>query len=164
MSVWRAMLTPVRTYNFSNILPKRIHNHIGSWGRKQYHFETYFGHKGYEKTKNRHFHTKFSLSPKISIWRAMSAPARTCSCVQKLPLVFSKRFYNHIRARGRRQYHFETRFGHKGYEKTKNRYFHAKFPLSPEVSIWRGVNARTHLQLFSKHTLTVGIKLLPPAA
>ena len=96
MSVWRAMLTPVRTYNFSNILPKRIHNHIGSWGRKQYHFETYFGHKGYEKTKNRHFH--------------------------------------------------------------------AKFPLSPEISIWRGVNARTHLQLFSKHTLTVGIKLLPPAA
>ena len=125
------------TYNcFQNlpfILSKLFQDHIGGRGRRQYNFETNFGHKSCEKAKNRHTHVKFPLSPEISIWRAVSASAHTYNFFQNLPLIFSKLFHDHIRLRGRRQYLFETYFGHKGCEKLKmdifmwNLHYHQKY-------------------------------------
>ena len=72
------MLTPACTYNFSIILPKRFHNHIGSRGRKQCHFETYFGHKGYKKLKivifmrNFHYHQKYPFGAQCRRPRALA--------------------------------------------------------------------------------------------
>ena len=144
-SIWRALSAPSRAcicfQNTSLIFSNLFHNHLGSRGRRQYHFGTYFCHKGCEKTKNRHFHAKFPLSPKISIWRAVSAPVRAYNYFEKQPHIFSKLFHNHLGPRGRRQYYFDTYFCHKSYEKVKNIYFYAKFPLSPEMSIWCAVPA-----------------------
>ena len=117
---------------------------MGVRGRRQYHFETYFGHKGHEKAKNQHFHAKFPLSSEILIWRAVSASARTYNFFQNLPLIFSKLFHDHIGVRGRRQYHFATYSCRKGYEKAKNLHFNAKSPLSPEILVWRAVSAPMH--------------------
>ena len=121
------------TYNcFQNlpfILSKLFQDHIGGRGRRQYNFETYFGHNGCEKAKNRHFHVKFPLSPEISIWRAVSASAHTYNFFQNLLLIFSKLFHDHKVVCRRRQYHFETCFCHNGHEKAKNPHFQAKFPL-----------------------------------
>ena len=41
---------------------KQFHNHMGARRRRQYHFETYFGHKDYETGINWNFHVKFSSS------------------------------------------------------------------------------------------------------
>ena len=104
-------------HNLPLILPKRFHNHVdAARGRRQYHFETYFYYKTYERSKNRHFHVKLSLSSEISIWRAAAAPARTCNCFQNLPIIFSKQFHNHIGAHGPWQWRFAIYCGHKGYD------------------------------------------------
>ena len=133
-------------HNLPLILPKRFHNHVdAARGRRQYHFETYFYYKTYERSKNRHFHVKLSLSSEISIWRAAAAPARTCNCFQNLPIIFSKQFHNHIGAHEPWQWRFAIYCGHKT----------MTFSLSPEIPIWRGVSGRTHLQLLSKHILYI---------
>ena len=139
------MSAPARTSNYfqnlSLVFSKMFDNNIGPRERRQYHFETYFGHKGYEKARNQLFPAKFPLSSEISIWCAVLASARTCNSFQNLSLMFSKLFDNHVGVQARRQYHFEKYFGNKGYEKAKNRHFHAKCRLSPELLILRAVSA-----------------------
>ena len=136
--IWCAVMAPAHTHNcFQNLLlifSNLFHDHIGVCGRRQYCtilIPTLLT-RAMKKLKIDIFIWNFHY-----LYYQKYRFDAQCRCPHAPEVVFKtylsqlfKQFHNHMGARRRRQYHFETYFGHKDYETCINWNFHVKFSSS----------------------------------